>query len=423
MLNVKYKLREPKSKRLTSITLFFYYDNKRFVASTRRKIHPKDWDFNRERPKRSYPAYSSLTAYLDRLQIAINDRYNNLVAFGQYPTNEDFKDAILNASGKLNAERPTLIDRLKEEAQKEAGIKKMNNRLLTLVRQFSKQNRKPTNIEAINGQWYIDFQTWLIANKSESYAYRMAKQLRTVVRRTNFDWSGKNEVLNSKLKAKEAYSEKISLSFDDLAHLKQSIPSLSEEQARTAKILYLACVTGLRRSDWHKLTLDGNIIDVEGWRFAKVVMQKTSKLSGIKVAYPPLLDITKRYLTELDGGFAWQSKFNIQAKEMGQAAGFDRPVRLMSSRKGETVENEYQMFEQFTSKIGRNSFTSNFRALGIPDNLLNVMTGHTGKKSMADVYDTRKFEQIAVQIIPYLQRFDEELSGGSYLSEHEMRFV
>lgn len=108
---------------------------------------------------------------------------------------------------------------------------------------------------------------------------------------------------------------------------------------------------------------------------------------------------------------------------MGQAAGFDRAVRLMSSRKGETLENEYRMFEQFTSKIGRNSFTSNFRSLGIPDNLLNVMTGHSGKKSMADVYDTRKFEQIAVQIIPYLQRFDEAVDGGSYLDNEGMRFV
>lgn len=417
MSTVHFKLRSPDADRPVSINLRYCFDGKWFVASTRRKIHPQDWDFRRERPKASYPSAQSLTAYLNSLQAAIIDRHNYMLAIGQYPTLQDFRQAIAERSGRVNIGRPTLLQHM-DKLCNAAPDKSFYHKLRTQVQRFAKSKRLPVQMEAINAAWFNDFQSYLIANNAEGYAYRLAKQFKTAIRQTGFDWEGKAAILAAELRATATPSEKVYLDFEELRGL---LPIGVE----VANMLYLSCITGLRISDWSKYTLSGDLVDCGEYRFVRIVMQKLRKQSGIRVAYPPLLPAAEKILQAHGGAFlppswahlsdkeALRVLFNRQCREAAQLAGITAPTTLLQKQRGETTEVTGPKWQFVSSKIGRNSFVTNFRSLGIPDRLLNLMTGHAGEKAMANAYDMAQFKERAPLLFSYLREFEERLRGGS----------
>lgn len=414
MSTVRFKLRSPRANKPTSINLRYCFDGKWFVASTRRKIHPQDWDFRRERPKPSYPSAQSLTAYLNSLQTAIIDRHNYMLAIGKYPTLQDFRQAIAERSGRVNIGRPTLLQHL-DKLCNAAPDKSFYHKLRTQVQRFAKSKRMPVQMEAITAAWFNDFQTWLIANNAEGYAYRLAKQFKTALRQTGFDWEGKAAILAAESKASPAPSEKVYLDFEELRVL---IPGDSS----IANMLYLSCITGLRISDWSKYTLSGDLVDCGEYRFIRIIMQKLRKQSGIRVAYPPLLPAAEKVLRDHGGAFlppSWahlsekeslRVLFNREAREAAKLAGITAPTTLLQKQRGETTEITGPKWQFVSSKIGRNSFVTNFRNLGTPDRLLNLMTGHAGEKAMANAYDASKFQERAPLLFPYLREFEKRIT-------------
>lgn len=404
---VRFHLREPGSKRPTAIILYYYYDGQRFVASTRRKISPQDWDPRRMRPKASYPSAQSLTAYLNSLQAAIIDKHNYLLAIGRYPTPDDFRQAIAERSGRVNIGRPTLmahLDALVEKAPPHSQYRNLRKQLSD----FLKAKRMPTQMEALNAAWFDAFQAYLIANCAEGYAYRVAKQFKTAIRAAGFDWEGKGAILAAELRASATPSEKVYLSFDEL----RSIPP-----GEVGNMLYLACITGLRISDWGKYSLSGDVIDCGEFRFVRILQQKTGG-----VAFPPLLPAAENILRQHGGNFlphSWAHRasagslrilFNAAAREAAKAAGIDTPTTLLKKQRGGTSSTTGPKWQFVSSKVGRNTFITLFRTLGTPDNLLNLMTGHAGMKGMADAYDVAGFKERAPLLFPYLREFSRGLN-------------
>lgn len=427
-MSVIFKLREPESKRPTAIIAYYYFDGKRFVASTRRKIKPSEWDFRRERPKASYPNAQSLTAYLNSLSNAIIDKHNWLLSQGRYPTPDDFRQAMTERTGRLNVNRPTLLQHLDALCDK-APYRSQYHNLRKQVNNFVRARRVPVQIEALNATWYNDFQEYLIANVAEGYAYRISKQLKTALRKLPFDWEGKAAILAAEQKAKYTNPEKIYLPFAEVRRLltvqkpvekKGWLPPLFIQPNEVAAMLYLACTTGLRISDWGKFSLTGSVIDAGQYRFVRIIQQKTGG-----PAYIPILAEAEKILKQNGGSFlppTWahlagkeslRKMFNDAAREVAQAAGIDTPTTLQKKRAGAVVEETGPKWQFVSSKIGRVSFVSNFRNVGIPTNLLNLMTGHAGVKEMAATYDAAGFLERAPLLFPYLREFEERLRGGS----------
>lgn len=406
-MQVHFHLRNPDGKKPCAIILYYYYDGKRFTASTRRKIAPADWDFRRMRPKASYPAAQSLTAYLNALQSAILDKHNYLLAIGRYPAPDDFRQAMAERSGRVNIGRPTLLQHL-DALCENAAYRSQYRNLRKQVHGFVKAKRMPVLMESLNAAWFDAFQSYLIARQAESYAYRIAKQLKTALRKLPFDWEGKAAILTAELRASSAPGEKVYLSFSEI---------LSLPRSEVGSMLYLACLTGLRISDWEKYSLQGDIIDSGEYRFIRIVMQKT----GL-VAYPPLLPAAEKLLRAHGGSFlppswahlggreALRKIFNGAARETCRAAGIDTPVTLLQRQRGKTAQRTGPKWEFISSKVGRNSFITNFRTLGMPDNLLNLMTGHAGEKAMANAYDAAQFQDRAALLFPYLREFEKRIT-------------
>jgi hypothetical protein len=431
MKPVKFKLRKPHSDRPTSINLKYYYNGKRFEMSTGRKITPKHWDEKKQRPKKSYPAYTSLNAYLDSLNRAINERHNWILSQGGYPTDSDFREAVINASGQIKVNVPTLIELIDSIIEKQTKKRTLYHRLGAKLKKFCKVKRMTTQLDSINETWFRAFETYLKDNHRENYAYRLSKQFKTVIRHSGHNWPTKDDVLNMKLTTSPTPSESISLSFDDLQQLRKA--KFDDHQYNdAAKMLYAACLTGLRISDWLKFNMSANIIHVKGWKFIKIMQQKTSNSPGLKVAYPPLLPVTEEIMQGFDGYLIpsyWRNlstdnlttMLNTIFKELAKKAGFTKTVKLLESNKGAKEAIQYKQWEQFRTSMARKTFNTNFRDIGLNKELVNIMTGHsTNNKNMADIYDTRKFQDMAIHIIPWLEKFEEARLGGSKYNEEDI---
>lgn len=396
-MQVNFKLKRPHEDGPTAIRAVLYKDNKRFLTGVRRSIHPRQWDFKKQRPKPSYPAAAALTAYLDSVSAAVIEKYNWIAATGGYFTKEDFEQAVHSQTGKVRAGMPTIIQHLDSLAEGQPRSS-LYPRLASKVKKFVKDKRMPAQMEAINEAWFDGFQDYLIANNAEGYAYRLSKQLRTACRLAKFEWPGKQGILNAKLKARNVTNEEksVSLSFEQMRAI--SAADLQGRAADVSKMLFVACTTGLRISDWHKFRLDANIIEAEGCKFIELRQRKTEG-----IAYPPLFGISEKMLLALGGSLVPQYWRHLSNE--GLRHEFNKAVRAMAPKVGLDPKN-------LTSKIARKTFTSRFRELGLSKDLTDIMSGHAGKRRVSDYYDTNQFRDMAPQIIPFVRKFEEKLYGG-----------
>lgn len=419
-----FHLRSPSARKKSTIVCKFYYDNRRLTVSLGRSlsIEPKHWNPNTQRPRKSYPSYESLCAVLDSIETALTDRYNFLIAQGRRPTAADLEEALVNRSGKLTTKAPTLLDHLRTLTEKNSYRSQYRN----LEKQVTDYlgNRTSFSLTDVDGAWYATFQQWLIDNVDrEGYAYRVAKQLKTALRRSSLAWPGKAEVLDQKLIASDQPAESIYLSPADLERLYSA--DLSGDLSTARYLLLFACLTGLRLSDWCKYN-PANAIEVGGYRFVRIVATKTRKERRVSVAYPPLLRFTETILEKLGGPIPDYSNESIATllrrdiREACRAAGLIDVVEKIIRTKGETVSERRQRWELFSPKTGRTSFVSNLRSTGCPDRLISLMTGHSTGRTMTDVYDARKFQDVAPQIAPYLREFEKQLPGSSRYERDEL---
>lgn len=298
----------------------------------------------------------------------------------------------------------------------------MYHRIRTQLDRYLKVSRASVDFDAINKNWFDDFQYWLLENNdAEGYAYRLAKQFRTVIRKTAFDFSGKAGVLSADLIASDQPGEGAYLDPSDLAKLYNA--KLTGRASDVRYMALFACLTGLRISDWSKYDLSGPVIEVNGVKFLRIVTQKTDV-----IAYPPLLRITEKILNIYGGPipdywrglhpetFRWE--FNKALRAMGEAAGFTEQVEKVRRSKGKTITVTAPRYTFFSSKIGRKSFVSNMRTCGAPDNLLAMMTGHKVDRSILNTYDARVFSERIPGAIRYLRDYENKLPDDG-----EIRFL
>ena len=253
---VRFKLRTPNGDKETAIFLIYYYDGKKFQQATGRRILPKFWNTRTERPKESYPSYVSLKSYLDSLTAAINDRHNFLLSQGRYPTEADFKDAIQKRSGVLMRDVPDLMEVLDAVCIEQRDNKSTYHKVKFHLTTYLKDRRISKELAAINAKWFAAFQKWMIARaESEGHAYRIIKQLKTVIRHAPHEWEGKAAVLAQKIVASSQAKTGAYLNWQEWETLKNApMPDGKMHQARL--LFCLHCLTGLRVSDWKKFRIE-----------------------------------------------------------------------------------------------------------------------------------------------------------------------
>ncbi|MDZ7739942.1 MAG: tyrosine-type recombinase/integrase [Bacteroidales bacterium] len=134
-------------------------------------------------------------------------------------------------------------------------------------------------------------------------------------------------------------------------------------------LFVIGCWTGLRFSDWNKITPE-NITN----GFLELKQQKTGGAVVIPL-HPTVEAIIKKYKGQLPELMTNQ-KFNFYLKEVAKKAGLKDTVHKTITRGGVTVTKAYKKHELVTTHTGRRSFATNLYKADFPTLSIMQITGH-----------------------------------------------
>ena len=176
---------------------------------------------------------------------------------------------------------------------------------------------------------------------------------------------------------------RVRLGFDEFHKLLELDLSNKKRLEKTRDLFIVGCFSGLRFSDWHKVSRE-NISIEEGAELLQIFMQKTNKY-----VYIPVLPELKEILIKYDYNLPKISaqKFNAYIKEACQLAIEDKTFQRIYSVGG-TIKNEtIEKWKKTSSHAARRSFASNFWDLGLPATELMQITGHSTEKQFFEYID------------------------------------
>lgn len=139
--------------------------------------------------------------------------------------------------------------------------------------------------------------------------------------------------------------------------------------------------SGLRHSDFKEITL-GNIVEIDGDQFIKIITQKTKDLVIIP-SNPIIKEIFEKY-KGLPRPISNQ-KFNDYIKDVCKEVGLTETGRLSSDPKKE-------LWETVASHTARRSFATNTYLEGFPTLELMKITGHKTEKSFLKYIKVSKLD-------------------------------
>ncbi len=175
MATIRFYLKNPSTKDDSLIYMFFLSGQEQFKMSTMKKIKPKDWDMEEQRPRRSYSGYSTLRGFLTTLAADAEAAYIQLQSRSELFTMDDVKAQILKNKTRVpepkaisfSAFLELYIERsvaLKSHATIKA-YKNTRNHLLDFEKTLWP---KKLSFESIDQLFYDDFMQFLIKKKQLS---------------------------------------------------------------------------------------------------------------------------------------------------------------------------------------------------------------------------------------------------------------
>lgn len=168
-------------------------------------------------------------------------------------------------------------------------------------------------------------------------------------------------------------ADTIYLDEEELARIKQaSLPSLTLDRVRD--IFLLACYTGVRIQDYHKLNTF-NL--VENGTMLKIETEKT----GVTVVIP-LHPEAKRVLDKYKGQpkMISHAKFNKYIKDVCRVSRVNKLVSVSRTVGGKKQTSILPKYKLVASHCARRSFATNAYKAGVPTLAIMAITGHKTEK-------------------------------------------
>jgi integrase len=275
-----------------------------------------------------------------------------------------------------------ILDRTGEVSEKTLGIyKNMGDHL----RQYQQYLGKPITFLSFNYTFYIAFKKFLTFDYVHTHRKEEVQGMkRNSISKTikNLRFFVKDRVKRyiippidmSDFRAPEEETDAIYLNFAEIARFYYC--DLSEHPAliNDQKLFVLACLTGLRFSDF------SNIDPVRDYRDRKLY-KKTEK--GNKWVVIPLRQEAQEILEYfiINGWPRTDSPtFNENIKIIGRLAGITQSITFSYQKGAEMIEETQDKCDWITSHTGRRSFCTNEFLAGTPVKLIMIISGHKKEK-------------------------------------------
>src|SRR5574344_1365351 len=167
----------------------------------------------------------------------------------------------------------------------------------------------------------------------------------------------------------------IYLNYDEIEKIENVDLNPSLDNAR--KLFLIGCDTGLRFSDFSRLTID-NITD--NGKHIKIKQQKTGGYVTLPL-HPYLRDNILPYIDKIKP--ITNQALNRAIKEICRLAGINDPVVREYTKGGRKEKETHEKWEVVKTHTARRSFATNMHNDGISDSDIMKMTGHKTTASFA----------------------------------------
>jgi integrase len=275
-----------------------------------------------------------------------------------------------------------ILDRTGQVSDKTLQIyKNMGDQL----RQYQQHLGKPIGFPSFNFQFYTEFKKYL----TFEYRHTHRKEVIIGLKRNSISKTIKNlrffvkdrvkrfiipPIDMSDFKASEEETDAIYLNFDEIGRFYYCDLSAHPYLVNDQKLFVLACLTGLRFSDFSMINPERDYRD-------GALYKKTEK--GNKWVVVPLRQEAKEILEYFIAN-GWpttdNSTFNENIKMIGRLAGITNPITFSYQIGAEMVEETRDKCDWITSHTGRRSFCTNEFLAGTPVKLIMSISGHKKEK-------------------------------------------
>lgn len=384
--DTKYYLKSINAQEPTLISLQLKFFGHRVFMSTGEKIHPKNWDFNKQRAIGKENA--DLNFWLDKIDSEVKTIFRNLNIDGIAPTGELVQNMLRLKINNVPIPIPTIepqptfigfIEKYLNEAsavrkaETLKGYKSTRNHLIS----YSRLYNKPIDFDHINMEFYYSFSDYLAKDLGNS-KNTVSKHIKTIKTFLN---EATERGLNSNMAFKSKSFKKITEVVDKIYLTKEEIQriyslDLSKKKVQEAvrDLFIVSCYTGLRFSDLIRVQKE----DIKDNQL-HIRTTKTDQFVVIPLA-PIVLAILKKYSFNLPGNIS-NAKMNQLLKEIGNAAGLDEPIVITKTKGGKRTQQTYKKYELISVHCGRRSFATNAYKEKIPAISIMKITGHTSEKA------------------------------------------
>lgn len=282
--DIKFLLKDPRADRPTLISLYYRYNNTRFVYSTGLTVEPYQWDIDKHRAhttqksRKDRETHQTINAGIERHQAALKTILTRMQLAKVPLTNATLKDHLDTEMGKVRKPKPApvvavveesfieFIDRFVEQARNGQRLNSKNARyspftlagylkLKRLLQEYQKQTGHPINYPDYSIEFYKSFKLWLTdRNLTKNYIGSLFKDLKILLKQAHNDGLHTNTIFQHKdFKKFSENTDNIYLTDDDLTAIYNLDLSATPGLDRARDLFLIGCYTGLRFSDYSQL--------------------------------------------------------------------------------------------------------------------------------------------------------------------------
>lgn len=248
----------------------------------------------------------------------------------------------------------------------------------SLFDEFCKSEHKEFDFADIDLSFYDDFKEFLQNEKKYTINTigKYIRTLKTILNDATANGVNKNLIYkNARFKAVEEETSKIYLTEEELKKIEML--DLNEEDDKTRTAFLIGCYTGLRHSDYSRLTNK----NVTGNKYIKIKQAKTGAIVTIPLL--PYIEnlLNNKKLEDVANVPEW--KINREIKHICQKAGINDPVVKEYTKGGKKHKITTEKWQEVGTHTARRSFATNMYLKGIPTRAIMSATGHKTEKAFA----------------------------------------
>lgn len=415
---------KPLNKDSTLIRAIFRYggDDKKLVYTTKHKIKPKHWLFDKQKPKKSYNLESEIKEDMDIIEQAIIDTFLKL---GKSKSTKDYKDALDFTLGRSKKEDQIKSNRTKlipfisdyiERKEKLQDVKPNTIKKYTTTKnkleEYSRWKQTEIDFNDITIGFRDHFLHWLYnhtKSQSPNTANKQFATLKLLLKKAYKEGLHTNMIFEDEdFGVKRVRTSKIALSEDELDtlfHLKIKDHDLLKEKnistafARKVKDWFLvAAYSSLRWGDFSQLNQE-SIIELNGGHFIHTWTEKTNEEVYIPINQR-LLTILEEY--DYTSPSMSSQRFNEAIKVVCEIAGITQKVPVNKSEKGKMKVEFLRKCDNISSHDGRRTWASINYSKGFPILLLMQVTGHRKESTFLSYIGISK-KELAIKLMEQMK--------------------